>query len=120
MLILSDNNIKKIRLSKKEWENIGKKAGWLDKESAYLPSISTNDLISWLNRIGYYAISQKGSHIKYCSDNPRPGTSKCIIVVNHGSNSGRDYNKHMLRDILKQLGIDIGYVANKGLPKKLR
>jgi len=56
-IVTSSNNKKKIRMSKKEWQSIGKTAGWMDKTAQTNPLLtmesclrSLQEAINWASQ----------------------------------------------------------------------
>ena len=53
-LVKTANGKKTIKMSKKEWTDLGKKAGWMDESQDDLPSDSPIDEDSNQNKLGEY------------------------------------------------------------------
>ncbi len=63
---------------------------------AYLPQVSGKEVQKALVRVGYYPVSQKGSHMKLRRENPR----KTLIIPNH-----KTLKKGTLRGIIADAGL---------------
>lgn len=63
-----------------------------------LPQISGSKCINALQKIGFYVVRQKGSHIILRRDNPY----KRLVIPNH-----KTLKKGMLNDIIKDAGLTV-------------
>jgi predicted RNA binding protein YcfA (HicA-like mRNA interferase family) len=63
-----------------------------------LPQISGSKRINALQKIGFYVVRQKGSHIILRRDNPY----KRLVIPNH-----KTLKKGMLNDIIKDAGLTV-------------
>lgn len=82
MKIIKTASGKKIKLSKKEWESIGKKAGWMKKASDW----KTMDNKSEIDGIDTWWIGDMEEYIEACKDDMGNVTYEIVF-------SGRSPNK---------------------------
>jgi predicted RNA binding protein YcfA (HicA-like mRNA interferase family) len=103
----------KLLISKKEVDKLGEK---FKVEAGYFPSIRPSDFFTWISRRGYRKDRQEGSHQTWVNDSLKDGDpKKNVTIVFHGPE--KEIAQGDLKRILKQIGVDLNYVHNKGLPK---
>jgi len=90
MLFILKIALKKIKISKKEWESIGKKTGWIKKSQKWLPDQNVNDP-DWI-------INQLKIFIK----NSENFWKNVRFFINKPTLSAKD-RKNVLKDMLKKV-----------------
>lgn len=65
--------------------------------SKRLPSLKSKDIIKALNKMGFYEIRQKGSHIFF-----KHSDGRFTLVPHHGN---EDVGKGLLRQILREIDV---------------
>lgn len=65
--------------------------------SKRLPSLKSKDIIRALNKMGFYEIRQKGSHIFF-----KHPDGRFTLVPHHGN---EDVGKGLLRQILREIDV---------------
>jgi len=68
------------------------------------PVLKSKEVTSILERLGFIAVRQRGSHIQY-----RHPDGRCTTVPIHG---GRDISPILLRQIAKDIGLTIEEFLN--------
>ena len=71
--------------------------------SSKYPVLSPKDIIKVLNKLGFYKVSQKGSHVKY--KNIETGYI-CIIPMHH------EIARGTLKSILEQANVELEVFLN--------